>query len=221
MNEQMKKTRAALAEVQIAIYKDETRLGQMQEDLGDALAGARVGERGAQKRAASLSLDVGKLKSRLEELRGEKSALQRRVDSLQLEQDASDAEAVRERIRALKKRTAEAEDEFAALIDKAWDVGRELLQLGRQWDAEFRQNGEVVRSEMPVRPKNPIRLTSHTWYQGDRDKILIDGWKNPVRPKAGMPRLRQDGDPLVKTRYPDLLDEGRPRLTIRYPEGAA
>lgn len=199
MNEQMNKTRAALADVKIAIHKDETRLDGMQQDLGEALAAARVGERGAQKRASSLSMDVGKLKSSLDSLRSEERALERRLAQLADDHDVSEAEAARERIRALKQRTSEAEDEFAALLDKAWDVGRELIQLERRWNAEMRHNGFVMAEEMPAPPKSPVRLANSNWYNGDQDEKLIQRWKTPVVPRTGVPRQRQPHDPLHRS----------------------
>lgn len=226
MNERMKATRNALADVKIAIHKDEARLDGMQQDLGDALAAARVGERGAQKKASSLSMDVGKLKSSLDSLRSEERALERRLAQLEEDHDANEAEAARERIRALKQRTEEAENEFAALLDQAWDVGRELLQLDRQWNAEMRRDGFTLKEEMPVPPKSPVRLSNVAWYKGDRDEEHIDRWKNPVKPRQGTPKLRHDGDPLHRSpvHYPTptgrVIAQGDRAFVVSYEDAS-
>lgn len=219
VQEQLDKTRDALTEVQGMIARDESKLEDKQNDLGDALAAARVGERGASKKASTLSMDAGKLKSSIDTLRSEERALERRIAHLESELGDSEAEATRERIRAMKQRTEEAENEFAALLDKAWDVGRELLQLDRQWNYERRRNGMVIAEEMPVPPKSPTRLANSSWHGGDNDQQIIAKWKNPARPGWGKPRQRMPHDPPYQSPVHSMVNDNT-RITIRSKEGA-
>ncbi len=180
------KVRTGLAEMRTIIAREEARLSGMQQDLGDALAAHRMGESGAQKRAATLSMNLGKLRSHLETLRSEERALLARLESMAKEEDAARVTRLQAEATALITEIEETERHFAEAIGQAFTIARRLQDLNK--DHMYYRKALTFDLPEGFRPSRaPARLLNlQSLEQGD---AAITRWLESSVHKPGIPAV--------------------------------
>lgn len=180
------KVRTGLAEMRTIIAREEARLQGIQEDLGAALAAHRLGEKDAQKRAASLSLDLGKLRSHIETLKSEERAILARLETMVKEEDAARIATLQAEATALITEIEETEQAFAEAIGQAFTVAKRLQEL----DTETRYYRKALTFDLPAGfrpPRNSARLFNlQSLEQGD---AAITRWLESSLQRPGIPAV--------------------------------
>lgn len=170
----LEKALKAQTDVREMITDEESAIEGMKEELGTLLAAHRMGESGAQKKASTVSMDLGKRRSNLDLLRSEEVAISKQVDSIQQGMDAEthaqfEAEAVQ-----LMAEAQEAEEAYAEIMRQAIVLAEELRSLSER---ERQLRRKAIPAPLGLRAvKNPVSLLNGSLINnGERD---IERWLN-------------------------------------------
>lgn len=123
----------ALTDVQRQITMLDAEHLALSNDLGDALAKARMGDKKAGAEAGKLSMKRSQLDTERDRLRLEEASLLARVETLEQEANKGRRAAALADLERITCEVAEVQDRLAEQIIAAGQTGKRLQQLGKEW----------------------------------------------------------------------------------------
>src|SRR5690606_9766177 len=131
----------ALTDVQQQITMLDAEHLALSNDLGDALAKARMGDKKAGAEAGKLSMKRSQLDTERDRLRLEEASLLARVETLEQEANKGRRAAALADLERITCEVAEVQDRLAEQIIAAAHTGKRLQELSQEWQKARREAG--------------------------------------------------------------------------------